>query len=754
METSRRHTSTPTLGTLGGNSFRCYSVDPDYFASSGLERDVLRVPAGPASGGNGVYAYGGSGTFPTQTWRHANYWVDVVFEPANGAPVAANDGPFGTAMDTSVLILASDLLANDVDPDGDTLAITSVGEAINGTVAFDAQTGQAVFTPQAGYLVPASFVYTVSDGGGGTADATVAVVVQTDAWSLWPASATPAVVTHNDPNGVNLGVKFRADADGYVTGLRFYRGSDNDGPHEAFLWTDDGQLLGNAELPAAGSAGWQHVTLAPAIPIAAGALYVASYHTAPGYYSADSSYFNSPRRVGPLTAPSSRNVGGNGVYAYGGAGLFPSQTYRATNYWVDIVFQSIPPAGDTESPTPPSSLIATAASASRIDLAWGAPSDDTAVAGDEVARDGSLVASMSSTSFSDTGFSPGTSYDDAVRAFDPAGNVSDATTASATTHDGAPPAPPPTCHIALGIGADLGGAVPLSAASAWNRDVSEAPVAANSAAIIAGTGPSAGLRPEFGSGRYSGSRIGIPYVVVPEDQPLVPINFTTYAGESDPGPYPIPPNAPIEGDGGTADYYDRHVLVVQRDANAPECLGRLYELFYAEPVGNYPNSVERWDARGGAVFDLKGGDLQRGDGWSSTDAAGLPIFPGLVRYDEVQRAIEEAGEQGVIPHALRFTLAEGYTANAYVPPAQHFAGWNNGPAPFGMRVRLRADWYMNPDFPIEVKVIVNTLKTYGMIMADNGGNWFISGAPDERWDNDRLRYLGYITGGDFEVVAP
>ena len=431
--------------------------------------------------------------------------------------------------------------------------------------------------------------------------------------------------------------------------------------------------------------------------------------------------------------------------------LFPDRTYKATNYWVDVLFQSTPPAGDTDPPTPPTNLIAIAATASRIDLAWGPSSDDTAVTGYEVARDGTFLSTTASASFSDTGLSPGMTYSYAMRAFDPAGNVSEAKTASAVTPDSAPP---PACAVALGIGADLGSAVPFAAASAWNQDISDAPVAANSAEIIAGSGPSAGLHPDFGAGFYNGARIGIPYVVVPEGQPLVPLELGSYAASSDPGPYPIPPEAPIEGYGGSGDYYDRHVLVLQRDPHAPGCLGSLYELFGAYPVGDYPNSVDKWRAAQGSIFDMAGGDLQRPDGWTSADAAGLPIFPGLLRFDEVQRAIARSGEQGVIPHALRFTLAEGYTANAYVPPGQHYAGWDNGPAPFGMRVRLRSDWQPSADFPIEVKVIINTLKKYGMIMADNGGNWFISGAPDERWNNDRLRYLGYVTGRDFEVVTP
>jgi hypothetical protein len=305
--------------------------------------------------------------------------------------------------------------------------------------------------------------------------------------------------------------------------------------------------------------------------------------------------------------------------------------------------------------------------------------------------------------------------------------------------------------LQLGSGSDLGGMRPFPNGDPWNTDISSLPVHSMSGAIKASMGDSTGvgLRAEFGSGTYLGARIGIPYVVVPDDQPLVPIDFTAYGG--DPGPYPVPPDAPVEGAGLPADEYnDNHVLVVQRDRRQSNCLGRLYELFRASPVRDGP-SVELWQAASGAIFDLNA-PSQRPAGSTSADAAGLPIFPGLVRYDEVQRAVARDGRNGVVPHAFRFTVGPGFSKWATVKPATHCAGWNAGEVPFGSRWRLRADWPVPDAWPAEIHVIINTLKKYGMIMADNGGQFFITGAPDERWDNDWLRHLAYIKGDDLDMV--
>ena len=266
----------------------------------------------------------------------------------------------------------------------------------------------------------------------------------------------------------------------------------------------------------------------------------------------------------------------------------------------------------------------------------------------------------------------------------------------------------------------------------WNTPIDTLPVHPNSANYINTIGASKGLHADFGSGVWpegSNSPIGIPYVDVPGSQPDVTITFVSWPGESDPGPYPIPPNAPIEG--GPDGDGDRHVLVLDRD----NCL--LYEMFYAFPHGN-----GSWEAANGAVYDLNSHDL-RPDGWTSADAAGLPILPGLVRYDEVL-----AGE---IRHAIRFTAPQ--TQAAYVWPARHYASNLTGTnyPPMGLRLRLRADYDIS-GFPADIQVILQAFKTYGLILADNGSAWYISGVPDERWDNDMLHKMDVITGANFEVV--
>lgn len=278
-------------------------------------------------------------------------------------------------------------------------------------------------------------------------------------------------------------------------------------------------------------------------------------------------------------------------------------------------------------------------------------------------------------------------------------------------------------------GGTLAGKQIFPADNPWNTDISSAPVDANSEALLRSIGWDTGLHPDFGT-VWNGAPNGIPYVVVSGQQPKVPVSFT-YADESDPGPYPIPPDAPIEG--GPSSRGDRHVLVIDKDN------WMLYELYAAYPQ----NGGTSWRAGSGAIFDL-GSNRLRPAGWTSADAAGLPIFPGLVRY-------EEAVEQKEIRHALRFTCA--VTRRAYVYPARHFASsrTETNLPPMGMRVRLKANYDISA-FPPEVRVILTALKKYGMFVADNGSSWYLSGAPDSRWNDDNLRTLHSVRGKDFEVV--
>jgi hypothetical protein len=282
----------------------------------------------------------------------------------------------------------------------------------------------------------------------------------------------------------------------------------------------------------------------------------------------------------------------------------------------------------------------------------------------------------------------------------------------------------------LGVGASLHGKKVFPADNPWNQDVSNLPVDPNSANLIASMGLTKSLHPDFGT-VYAGAPNGIPYIVVSGTQPRVPITFDAYGDESDPGPYPVPPDAPIEG--GPNSSGDRHVIVIDRDS------WKLYELYSASPI----NSGASWRAACGAVFDLSSNAL-RPAGWTSADAAGLPIFPGLVRYDEVF-------EQQEITHALRFTAQ--HTRRAYVAPARHFASSSTNPnlPPMGMRVRLKASFDISGLSPA-MQVILRALKKYGMLLADNGSDWYVSGAPDMRWSDDELNTLKSVKGSDFEVV--
>ncbi len=283
--------------------------------------------------------------------------------------------------------------------------------------------------------------------------------------------------------------------------------------------------------------------------------------------------------------------------------------------------------------------------------------------------------------------------------------------------------------MSLGRRASLNGFIPFPADNAWNQDVSNASVDPNSDAIINFIGASTPMHPDFGAGLYGGSTIGIPYVVV-SGSAFVDIHFTAYGSESDPGPMPVPRNAPIEGYPHPGNG-DRHVLVLDRD----NCW--LYELYYS-----FPRSDGSWKAASASVWDLLN-DEQRPYTWTSADAAGLPVFPGLARYDEVA--------SGQIQHALRFTLQ--YSREAFTPPASHWApnSTNSSAAPMGMRLRLKASYDIS-SFPPQAKVILAALKQYGMIMADNGSSMYVSGDPDNRWSNDDLGSLKQVPASAFEVI--
>jgi len=284
-------------------------------------------------------------------------------------------------------------------------------------------------------------------------------------------------------------------------------------------------------------------------------------------------------------------------------------------------------------------------------------------------------------------------------------------------------------QMSLGRAASLNGFLPFPADNAWNQDISSAPVDPNSANYISFIGGTTPLHPDFGAGLYANQTIGIPYIVV-SGSPFVTINYTAYGDESDPGPMPVPKNAPIEGYPNPGNG-DRHVLVLDRD----NCW--LYELY-----SSYPQKNGSWNVASGAVWDLLD-DEQRPYTWTSADAAGLPIFPGLIRYDEVA--------SGAIHHAVRFTVQSSQAA--FTPPASHWASnsTSTNAAVMGMRLRLKSSFDIS-GFPPQSKVILAALQKYGMIMADNGSSIYISGDPDNRWNNNDLGSLKSVPASAFEVI--
>jgi hypothetical protein len=262
------------------------------------------------------------------------------------------------------------------------------------------------------------------------------------------------------------------------------------------------------------------------------------------------------------------------------------------------------------------------------------------------------------------------------------------------------------------------------ASNPLNRDISRAPLDPRSASYIASIGIGGHLHPDFGTN----PGYGIPFTVVGPHQPRVPVRFSEFGEESEPGPYPIPPNAPVEGAGAAG---DRHVLVLQRGS----C--RVYELYSANRRGS------GWEAGSGAIFNLRANAL-RPEGWTSADAAGLPILPLLARYPEVR--------VGRIEHALRFTVRA--TQRGYIHPATHFASSSADPKlpPMGLRLRLRAS-YSLAGFHGQSLVILRALERYGMIVADNGSSWYLTGAPDPRWNDADLEQLKRVPGAAFEAVS-
>ncbi|MHA6731510.1 DUF4082 domain-containing protein [Devosia sp. A369] len=317
-----------------------YATTSNYFATSHAS-GLLTAPAGA----NGVFSYGTANLMPTSSFNSTNYWVDVIMNATaatNRAPIATNDSGYTTQKNTALTLSAAALLANDNDPDSDPLSITGASGGVNGTAVYNAQTNAVLFTPTAGYSGAASFVYSISDGRGGTASASVALTVTQaiSGNSLFASNATPATVTANDPASVELGMRFTVALAGSINGIRFYKGPQNTGPHTGTLWSSTGIQLGTVAFTNESSSGWQSASFSSPIAVTAGTSYVVSYHTNSGYYSATAAAFNTAISNNGITAPQNGSgaSNGNGLFAYGPGPLFPTNSYNATNYWVDVYY--------------------------------------------------------------------------------------------------------------------------------------------------------------------------------------------------------------------------------------------------------------------------------------------------------------------------------------------------------------------------------------------------------------------------------
>ncbi|MFN7141594.1 MAG: DUF4082 domain-containing protein, partial [Limisphaerales bacterium] len=335
-----------------------YSYDFNYFASSGFENYPLRALSSGESGGNGVFVYGPS-AFPANTWNAANYWVDVVFssniEPDTTPPLITMVNPASGTLGVSVSSLVSASFNEALDPVSITtntvMLFNSSGNVVPATVSYDATNISATLKPNVLLTPGETYTAKVKGGVNGVTDSAGNSLNEDYVWtfttssqfifSLWDSSVTPRIPSHQDFDAVELGLKFRSAIPGNITGIRFYKGSENTGTHIGRLWTADGTLLASVVFANETPSGWQSQLLTTPVPIAANTTYIVSYNAPQGRYAADVSYFASTGHENyPLQAPSSGQVGGNGVYRYGPSGSFPDQTFNAANYWVDVEFQS------------------------------------------------------------------------------------------------------------------------------------------------------------------------------------------------------------------------------------------------------------------------------------------------------------------------------------------------------------------------------------------------------------------------------
>ena len=328
-----------------------YHADSGFFATGGAGAAPIRALADGVDGGNGVYRYGSSSGFPSSTWRSANYWVDALFSSASGpdtvAPSITGTSPVDAAEGVLPEAQLRGTFSEPVSSSSVSWDVSSSQGQVAGSAAYDAATQTATFQPDDALTAGTTYTVTISGAtdlvGNVMADTTWEFTTSDSTTgcpcSLWPDAAPPNASPDPDTNPIEVGVKFRSSIDGYITGLRFYKFSANVGTHTGHLWDQQGTLLATATFANETASGWQQVRFARPIPVTAEQVYVASYFAPSGRYASTQNYFDGEQTNGPLTAPASAGVGGNGVYAFGG-GQFPTSTYKNENYWVDVVFDT------------------------------------------------------------------------------------------------------------------------------------------------------------------------------------------------------------------------------------------------------------------------------------------------------------------------------------------------------------------------------------------------------------------------------
>ena len=374
-----------------------YSADSAYFTAA-HENSPLTAPSSSASGGNGVYRYGAASAFPNQTWNATNYWIDVVFEenlgPDTTPPTVISTLPARDAVNVSITAPVTVTFSEAMDGgtiNGSTFELLDAADApVPAAVTYNSGSNTATLDPTAPLDADATYTATV-DGAADVAGNQLAAVYtwsfttaasgSSDAASLWDNTFIPTILADADTSAIELGVKFQSDVDGYITALRFYKSSTNTGTHMGNLWTAGGTLLANVTFTDETASGWQEMPLPTPVAITANTTYVASYHTNVGRYSANSAYFTSAYNNSPLTAPSSSASGGNGVYRYGAASAFPNQTWNATNYWVDVVFQEGSGPSDTTPPVVTDFTIPSTAASFTVAISTFTATDNIGVTG-------------------------------------------------------------------------------------------------------------------------------------------------------------------------------------------------------------------------------------------------------------------------------------------------------------------------------------------------------------------------------------